>query len=239
MARAFPESSNSLPSMALALAGIDFTILSDFKITSLGLRSDGQTLLAPFYKGNKIVLDLTPDADDWLEVLDVNSAAMEHHSGEAVQALHLAVRLDGPSSTSVPSLDKFDKLVQTHMGYSLRSTHKTWYPTHRGNGKIVLNIAVQNTATPTVLRFFQNGKFEKGHGMEFLQARLAGGSFKDYRCKAKVELECIQENAEGFTVLITAHSMAFFPMPKRAVVDYTDEEEKAMIQAAKRLKYSF
>ena len=96
--------------------------------------------------------------------------------------------------------------------------------------------------TPQLLQccvFFQNGKFEEGHGQEFLQARLGCGSLKDYRCKAKAELECIQENAEGFTVLISAHSMAFFPMPQRAVVDYTDEEEKAMIQAAKRLKYSF
>ena len=184
------------------------------------------------------MLDLTPSADDWLEVLDVNSAPMEHHSGEAVQALHLAVRLDGPSAASVPILDKLDKLLQKPMGYSTKCK-KAWYPSHRGNGKFILNIAVQNTAAPTALRFFQGGCFEKGHGHEFLQARLAGGSLKDYRCKAKAEVECIQENDEGFTVLITAHSVLLVPMPKRAVVDYTDEEMNAVIHAAKRLKYSF
>ena len=168
----------------------------------------------------------------------MNSAPMEHHSGEAVQALHLAVLLDGPSASTVPILDKLDKRIQKAMGYSTKSK-KGWYSTHRGNGKIILNIAVQNTAAPTTLRFFQDGRFEKGHGHEFLQARLAGGSLKDYRCKAKAELECIQENDDSFTVLITAHSVMFVPMPKRVVVDYTDEEEKAVIQAAKRLKYSF
>ena len=239
MVRAPSDSSHTLSSMALALADFDFaTPGGHITITNLGLRSDGNPLLAPLYKGSKIVLDLTPGGDDWLEVLDVNSAPLEQHSGEAVQALHVAVRLDDPSAAQASVLDHLDKLLQKEMGYSTKSK-KAWYSTHRGNGKIILNIAVQNTSAPTTLRFFQNGKFEKGHGQEFLQARLAGGSLKDYRCKAKVELECIQENDDGITVLITAHSVMFVPTPKRTVVDYTEEEEAAVIQAAKRLKYTF
>jgi hypothetical protein len=209
-----------------------------FTVTKLGLRSDGEPLLAPLYLGSKLVLDLTPGEDDWLEVLDVNSSPMDHHAGETMQALHMAVRLDGSSADATPKLDVIDQLLQKEMGYRLKSG-KTWYSMHRGNGKIILNIAVMNSETPTTLRFFKKGSFEKGHGMEFLQTHLAGGSLKDYRCKAKAELECIQQNGDSITVLITAHSVMFVPMPKRTVVDYTEEEEKAVIQAAKRLKYRF
>jgi hypothetical protein len=113
------------------------------------------------------------------------------------------------------------------LGYSTNSK-KAWFPTHRGGGKIILNVAVQKTAAPTTLRFLQSGGFVKGQGQEFLQARLDGGSLKDFRCKAMVELECIQENDDGFTVLITAHSVMFVPLPKRAAVDYTKDEEAAV-----------
>lgn len=236
MVQAPSDSSHTLSGMARSLADL---ALEDITVTNLGFRNDGNPLLAPLHQGCKIVLDLTPGDDDWLEVQDVNSAPMDHHSGEAVQALHLAVRLDGSSAAVAPVLDQLDKVLQKAMGYSVSKSKKTWYSTHRGNGKIILNIAVQNTVAPTSLRFFQNGRFEKGHGYEFLQARLGGGNLKDYRCKAKAELECIQENDDGFTVLITAHSVIFVPMPKRTVVDYTEEEEKAVIRAAKRLKYRF
>lgn len=230
------DSSSTLSNMACSITDL---VLGDITITNLGFRSDGAPLLAPLFKGNKIVLDLTPGADDWMEVLGVNDSPMEHHSGEAVQALHVAVSLSGTSADATPILDNLDRVLQKAMGYSVTKSKKTWYSTHRGNGKIILNIPVHNTAAPTTLRFFHNGRFEKGHGQEFLQARLAGGSLKDYRCKAKAELECIQENDDGFTVLITAHSVMFVPVPKRSVVDYNDEEEKAAIQAAKRLKYRF
>jgi hypothetical protein len=230
------DNSNTLSNMACSIADL---VLGDITIANLGFRTDGAPLLAPLFKGNKIVLDLTPGADDWMEVLSINDAPMDHHSGEAVQALHAAVSLSGTSADATPILDNLDRVLQKAMGYSVTKSKKTWYSTHRGNGKIILNIPVQNSAAPTTLRFFKNGCFEKGHGQEFLQTSLAGGSLKDFRCKAKAELECIQENEDGYTVLITAHSVIFAPIPKRTVVDYTDEEEKAMIQAAKRLKYRF
>ena len=239
MARAPFESSDSLSSMALSLADLDLEAPGKcVTISTIGLRSDGEPLLAPLYNGAKIVLNLTPDDDDWLEVLDVNSAPMDHHDGEAAQTLHVAVRLDGDSAAAAPVLDKLDMLLQRELGYRTNSK-KAWFPTHRGNGKIILNVAVQKTAAPTTLRFLQSGGFEKGQGQEFLQARLDGGSLKDFRCKAMAELECIQENDDGFTVLITAHSVMFVPLPKRAAVDYTKDEEAAVIQAAKRLRYRF
>ena len=239
MARAPFESSDSLSSMALSLADLDLEAPGKcVTISTIGLRSDGEPLLAPLYNGAKIVLNLTPDADDWLEVLDVNSAPMDHHEGEAAQTLHVAVRLDGDSAAAAPVLDKLDMLLQRELGYRTNSK-KAWFPTHRGNGKIILNVVVQKTAAPTTLRFLQSGGFEKGHGQEFLQARLDGGSLKDFRCKAMAELECIQENDDGFTVLITAHSVMFVPLPKRAAVDYTKDDEAAVIQAAKRLRYRF
>jgi len=221
--------------MACSLADV---MVCSFTLRELGLRADGQPLLGPLYLGKKLVLDLAPGADDWLEVLDVNSAPTDHHAGETTQALHVAVRLDGASAEAAPKLDAVDRKLQKEMGYQLKSG-KTWYNMHRGNGKIILNVAVQNPVAPTVLGFFKGDRFEKGHGMEFLQAHLAGGSLKDYRCKAKAELECIQEDGNSITVLITAHSLMFVPMPKRAVVEYTEEEEAAMIQAAKRLRYRF
>jgi hypothetical protein len=238
MVQAPSDSSSSLSNMAL-LSLSDLVLNDNITITNLGFRNDGNPLLAPLYKGNKIVLNLTPGDDDWLEVMDVNSTPMDHHSGEAAQALHIAVCLAGSSAANAPVLDQLDKMLQKEVGYSVTKSKKAWYSTHRGNGKIILNLAVDNTAAPTALRFFKNGRFEKGHGKEFLQTSLAGGNLKDFRCKAKAELECIQENDDGFTVLITAHSVMFVPVPKRNVVDYNDVEEKAAIQAAKRLKYRF
>jgi hypothetical protein len=54
-----------------------------------------------------------------------------------------------------------------------------------------------------------------------------------------VELECIQQANNSISILLTTHAIIFATMPKRSVVDFTADEEVAVIRAAKRLKYRF
>ena len=222
-----------LPAMASSLGDI---VAEDIKVSEVGLLSDDTSLLAPIYNGRRIVLDLTPGEDDWLEVSEVNSAPTEHHTGEKTQALHVAVRL---SEADAAKLDAIDKTLRKEMGYSVISSGRAWYGMHRGGGKVLLNLIVANSVALTSLRFLQDGILKKGAGQAFLDECLGGAGLKDFYCKVKVELECIQETGDTISVLLTTHSVIFAPVPKRTVVDFTDEEEKAAIRAAKRLKYRF
>lgn len=233
MAQASLDSITLLPVMAPSLGDI---LAKDIKVSEAGLLGSNAPLLAPMYNGRKIVLDLTPGEDDWLEVLEVNAAVMTHHEGEEAQALHVAVRL---SDKDVATLEAIDKKVQKEMGYSVVKSGKSWYGMHRGGGKVILNIIMANSAAPTSLRFVQDGALKRGSGQAFLDQCLNGACLKDFYCKAKVELECIQEVGDIINILLTTHSVIFAPMPKRSLVDFTDEEELAVIRAAKRLKYRF
>ena len=81
----------TLPAMASPLFSIDPAGVS---ISELGSLSNGATLEAPIYNGSKIVLDLTAGEDDWLEIMEANPTALEHHAGEEALAMHMAVHLD-------------------------------------------------------------------------------------------------------------------------------------------------
>ena len=65
---------------------------------------------------------------------------------------------------------------------------------------------------------------KKGVGQTFLQECLGGDTLKDYRCKAKVLLECIHETPESISITLTMLSAIFVPVPKRCVVDYSADE---------------
>ncbi len=233
MAQTPADSTNLLPVMATSLGDIE---AKDINVSEVGLLGSGASLLAPIYKGRKIVLDLTPGEDDWLEVLEVNASTTAHHEGEDTHALHLAVRLSADDSAQ---LDVIEKKVQKEMGYKVITSGKAWYGMHRGGGKVILNLIMTNSVAPTTLRFLQDDALKKGAGQAFLEQCLGGGCLKDFYCKAKVELECIQQGEDSISILLTTHSIIFAPVPQRTIVDFTAEEEVAVIRAAKRLKYRF
>ena len=210
---------------------------ADITVADLGKLEDGSVLTAPFQGGRKIVIDLTPEEDTWLDITEVNAAILPHHAGHDTQSLHIAVHLNTADSFKLESIEK--KIQKAH-GYSvLRNNGKTWVGMHQGEGKVVLNIVLENSAAPTPLRFIQDGAMKKGFGKVFLDECLQGACLKDFHCKAKVELECIHETAETINVTLTVCSIVFTPMLKRNIVDYSLAEEEAFIRASKRLKYAF
>ena len=215
-----------------------YSISSDgVSVSSLGLLEDGNVLYAPVQDGRKIVLDLTPEEDDWLTILNDSNAAMPHQDGHDTLSLHMAVKL---SPADCSKLDDLEKQIQKAHGYSvLRNNGKTWYTMRRGDDKVILNLVLENSQSLTPLRFIQDGKIKKGFGKKFLDDCLAGSVLRDFQCKAKVELECVQETSDSISVTLTVHSVVFAPMPKRIIVDLTTDEEEMMIRASKRLKYRF
>jgi len=233
MAQHNSDCGNLLPAMAVPLASI---VDDDVSVAQVGILSNEASLLAPLHSGCKIVLDLTPGEDDWLEIIGANSAALPHHEGEETQALHLAIQLKDEEGAR---LDALDKVIQRKMNYSVMRSRKAWKGMHRGGGKVIVNVILGNSVALTPLRFVQGGVMKKGFGKAFLDQCLDGADLKDFYCKAKVELECIQETAEDFCINLTVHSIIFAPMPKRTIVDFTPDEEEAVIRAAKRLKYRF
>jgi len=227
------DSYKLLPAMAITL---ESTNILNLTVSEVGVLANETSLLAPFHNGRKIILDLTPNEDDWLEVLEVNGDSMVHHEGETTKALHMAVRL---SDNAIDKIDAIEKKIRILMGYSVLGAKKAWYGMHRGGGKVILNLVMSDSATLTPLRFLQGGQLNKGFGQAFLNECMDGTNLKDFYCKAKVELECIHETSDTISILLTVHSVIFAPVPKRSIVDFTDEEEAAVIRAAKRLKYRF
>ena len=61
----------------------------------------GEQVFQPLADGREVVLNLTPNADDWLEVVDANDKVYDHafsdkgHGPDKIgaQALHMGVRL--------------------------------------------------------------------------------------------------------------------------------------------------
>jgi len=223
----------TLPAMTSPLFSIDPAGVS---ISELGILSNGATLEAPIYNGSKIILDLTAGEDDWLEIMEANPTVLEHHAGEPTRAMHIAVHLD---VASVKQLTDIEKQVQRCKGYSVINSNKAWKGIHRGNGKIILNVVLDWSLALTPLRFVHNGILKKGVGEAFLAECLGESSLTDYQCKVKVELECIHETANDISITLTVHSMILTQMRRRAIVDFTADEEAAAIRAAKRIKYRF
>ena len=224
---------SDLKAMVASFETID---LSKVTLGNLGTLTDGRTLRSPLYHGSKMVLDLTPKEDDWLHILGVNPDPAKHHEGEDVEALPIAVKVADMDATI---LDKIDEILMASYEYSAMRSKIPWYHMNKGKGKVVVNLALGNSAAPTHLLFLKGNKFVKGTGYEFLQTNLDGASLKDYLCKAVVELECLHEAADYIGVVITVHSAMFVPQPTRALVMYSRDEEETAIRAAKRLKYRF
>ena len=210
---------------------------ADITVEHLGLLDTGEALVGPFQRGRKIIVDLSPEEDTWLDVDEVNTAVLPHHEGQEAEALHLAVHLNTAESFK---LEAIEKKIQKAYGYSvIQNLGKTWYPMQLGEGKVVRNVVLEHSKSPTLLRFIQAGVMKKGVGKAFLEECLAGAKLTDFHCKVKMELDFLHVTAESINVTLTAHSIAFIPMLKRTVVDFTAEEDETMMRSSKRRKFMF
>ena len=218
--------------MARALGDIGS---GDISVEPLGQLEDNTILRAPFQEGRKIILDLTPGEDAWLNVLEVNAGMMPHHEGHETQCLHMAVQLDG---VDYFKLEAIERKIQKAFGYSvIHNAGKTWYGMHHGEGKVILNLVLANSQSPTSLIFIQGGVMKEGVGKAFLDECLAGDSLKDFYCKAKVGLEFIHETGDSISVVLRVHSTIFTPVLKCTIVQYSAAEKESCMRASKRLKY--
>jgi len=179
------------PSMALNLREIDDQSLElNLRSTTLGVRGDGQPLLAPSYNGRRMDINLTPGEDDWLQILDVNGDLSEHHQGDPAQALHLAVQVNQEDAAK---LERIDQLMQKQVNYAIiRPGSKPWFGMHHGDGRVVLALLLEDSVAPTILTFLQGDEMKTGAGKAFLDECLNGASLKDFCCKVSVQLECLQ-----------------------------------------------
>ena len=231
MAQSIFDSSALFPAMATSLASVDPANVS---VQELGLLSDGSSLLAPRHNGSKIILDLTPGDDDWMEVISANSEAFHHLEGEATQALHLVVSLN---EADAAKLDAIETKVQKGMSYSVIKSGKTWLKMHRGGGQVVLNLVMSDSVAPTQLLFLQGGAFKKGAGLAFLNQCLEGSSLKDFCCKATVEMLCVQQANDAINIVLAVHHVMFAPVPKWSIISCPADKEEAAIRTAKRFKF--
>ena len=164
---------------------------ADITVEHLGLLDTGEALVGPFQRGRKIIVDLSPEEDTWLDVDEVNTAVLPHHEGQEAEALHLAVHLNTAESFK---LEAIEKKIQKAYGYSvIQNMGKTWYPMHLGEGKVVLNVVLGHSKSPTLLRFIQAGVMKKGVGKAFLEECLAGAKLTDFHCKVKMELDFLPD----------------------------------------------
>jgi hypothetical protein len=220
-----------LTAMALPLSAIEPQELDG---RQFGVTSNGTELWEPTFKGRTIVLDLAPGVDDFLNVQGVDRAQSAHFLGESAQALCMGVSLGYDDRLK---LDAIDAKMKRVCNYTSIGGKTIWKNMHCG--VVVLHLVLGDTAQPTVLKFVKDGKMLEGAGKDFLDSCLAGRRLEDFICKPKVVLECVHETPDYITITITVLSVIFVPAARRALVSHTKEDDAAVIQAVKRLKYQF
>ena len=226
--------SPSCIAMALPLKDVQ---TDEIRVAELGLASDGTSIMAAFLgERQKLILDLTPLEDDWLPITAANLDALPHHTGESVQSLHMAVKLN---STDEEYLNKIDAAIRGASGFKPTQDRVIWKSLHAGEGKMVLNMVLEGSAAPTPLWFISGGAVKKGTGLAFLNERRGSVPWKDFMCKVKVLLECIHRTEECITVTVTVLGVIFAPTSKRTAIEYEADEEAAALRSAKRFKYQF
>ena len=225
--------SPGLDAMAISIQAVieDLIVVAD-----IGLTSDGSSVQAPLFQDKKIVLDLTPREDDWLPITMANAETITHYEGESPKSLCIAVKV---SDLDAYHLDLIDAKIREASGHKPIQDRVIWRNMHVGEGTVVLSLVLEDTAVPTPLRFIVNGEFKKGTGQAFLDECRGDVPWENIKCKAKVLLECIHQTADYVTVTVTVLSIIFATTPKRAVVDYSAEEEAMALRSAKRFKYQF
>lgn len=213
------------------------------RVAEIGMASDGSTIRAPFLGDKKIILDLTPEEDDWLTVVAANSETIAHHTGEVSQSLCVAVEVE---EEDAKQLTRIDQAIRRAWGYNT-NTHRIFWKDinegcmsgNEGTGSMLLHLVLENSAAPTPLRFITHGVIKKGMGRTFLDECRGNIPWQDYKCKAKVLLECIHQTDDYINVTVTVLSIIFAAPPKRVIVDYAADEEAAALRSAKRFKYQF
>ena len=201
-----------------------------------GVVADDVDLSVPLCEGEKIVLDLTPGADDWLRILAANAAPMKHHEMDEAEALHLAVQL---SESDAYLLLELDKKISCAYGYSAIKSPLPWIAMTKSSGKTVVNLILRNSEAPTRISVLKDEHVLTGSGAEFLNDCLKGRSLADFMCKAIVELECINKGEAQIGVMLSLHHLVLTPVPKRTRVEYSESTLEAALISAKKLKYRF
>ena len=169
----------SQPSVAMARS------LHEFDVANLGgqvllTRNDGWLVEEPTYLGEKVVLDLTPDEDDWLSIEGVNKEPTEHISGDAALCLCMSVKVPAEDAEK---LDDIDRRMKDICNYSVLRGKVMWKNMHNGGGRVVVNLVLEESAQPTVLKFIHDGVMLTGSGKDFLTGCLNGKDLTDFKCK--------------------------------------------------------
>ena len=211
---------------------IDDICAADISVEKVGVLESGEQLYAPLHNGQPILLNLTPGEDEWLKVLAANAELLPHHCSEDAQVLHLAVGLNTPTADK---LDMIENRVKD-LFYKDELLKIFWKTMHLGEGKLVLNLVMEASASPTVLRFVEGNTMKRGIGHAFFKEQVGENTLSDFKCKAVVQLEFIHV-AETININMTVHTIVFAKPPKRSIVDYTAMDEDIILQAAKRFKY--
>jgi hypothetical protein len=207
--------------------------------TQLGLLSNGSLLWQPMHDGKQIVIDLTPGEDDWLDIIGANADLSPLHEGETAQSLKLAKKLPLQDADMLADIEM---RIKQAMNYSAIHCKVFWKGLLGGYGNVVVHLVLEDSHKSTAIKFIQGETLQKGSGKKFLDNCIGSEPYtalKDFRCKAKVLLECMQETPEYITLTCTVLSCIFAPVPSRCIVDHTSEEEAAAIRAAKRFRYRF
>ena len=201
-----------------------------------GVVANDVDLLVPVCEGKKIVLDLTPGADDWLRILAANAALMKRHELDEAEALHIAAQL---SESDANQLLELDEKISYAYGYSTIQPPLPCVAMTKSSGKTVVNLILRNSEAPTRISVLKDEHVLTGSGAEFLNDCLKGRSLADFMCKAIVELECINKGEAQIGVMLSLHHLVLTPVPKRTRVEYPESALDAALRSAKKLKYRF
>ena len=227
------QASQRSVAMARSLCELDVANLGG---RTLMKRDDGWLVEEPTYLGEKVVLDLTPDEDDWLSVEGVNKELTQHIAGDEALCLCMSVKV---SPEDAEKLDAIDRQMKDVCDYSVLRGKVAWKNMHHGGGRVVLNLVLEDSAQPTVLKFVHDGRMLTGRGKDFLTGCLNGKDLTDFKCKARVLLECIHNASDHFMINVTVLSAVFAPRLRRKMVAYSEVEDAAAIRAAARLRYEY
>lgn len=196
---------------------------------------NNSSVTEPTYLGEKFVLDLAP-GDDWLDVVKADKELTEHFSTLDAKALCFVVQME---KEDVDKLDEIDHRVMKLCDYSVTRSNIPWKHMRNGNSTILMNLVLEDSSQPTVLKFVENGQVITGTGHDFLKGRLNGKDLTDFACKPKVLLECVHDAPDYFAIVVTVLSVIFAPRLKRKIVSHTAVEEEEALRSAARFKYEF
>lgn len=197
---------------------------------------DGSKVTEPTYLGEKVVLDLAPGEDDWLGIVGVDKELTEHFSAEEAKSLCFSVQV---SAEDAEKLDNIDNKMKRVLNYSVMRDKLTWKNMHNGGNLAVMNLVLEDTAQPTVLKFIETGRMMTGSGKDFLTGCLHGKDLTDFKCKPKVLLECVHDAREYIAINVTVLSIIFAPRLRRKMVEHSEVEDAAAMRSAARFRYEF